>query len=99
MCVRAIARREEARARDQAEKAEFEDRLRARDEAKTKKTADKGPKLTREEARREEMKRRWAAWGGGDREGGQGRGVRGGGGAQGRPRGCRAVSKRLGPLE
>lgn len=54
----ALVCREEARARDQAEKAEFEERLKARDEAKTKKTADKGPKLTREEARREEMKRR-----------------------------------------
>ncbi len=52
--------REEARLRDQEEKAEFEDRLRARDEAKTKKVADKEPKLTREEARREEMKRRWS---------------------------------------
>ncbi|GLC34308.1 hypothetical protein PLESTM_000181000 [Pleodorina starrii] len=53
--------KEEARARDQAEKAEFEERLRAKDEARTKKLAEKEPRMSREDARREEMRKRYEA--------------------------------------
>ncbi len=56
LCVR---RREEARLRDQAEKAEFEERLRAKDEQKTKKLAEsREPKKSKDEERREAARKR-----------------------------------------
>lgn len=56
------ARREEARNRDQAEKQEFEERLRAKDEAKTKKLAEDRARsrMSKEDQRREEMQKRCA---------------------------------------
>ncbi|KAG2496372.1 hypothetical protein HYH03_005601 [Edaphochlamys debaryana] len=53
--------KEEARLRDQEEKAEFEERLRARDETKTKKLAESGPRLSKEDQRREEARKRYEA--------------------------------------
>ncbi|KAG2437125.1 hypothetical protein HYH02_011381 [Chlamydomonas schloesseri] len=53
--------KEEARNRDQAEKQEFEERLRAKDEAKTKKLAEDRARsrMSKEDQRREEMQKRY----------------------------------------